>query len=160
MVCVWVAPTSDDIMHPCAVFVETVVDGVLHDRRKRPQIGHVAPQSVSAREMCGVYLEARYVYSPIHRMGRVIRPECDVPASSCCCRTSRLDCSTTSNSCRPPEVRACRESATCDQQGPDQQLVRCAVHQPSHVLWTRFLAFTDEALTFQLLASRAGISRL
>lgn len=57
MVCVWVAPASDDIMHPCAVFVETVVDGVFHNRRQRPQKRHVAPQSVAAREMRGMYLE-------------------------------------------------------------------------------------------------------
>ena len=76
MVRVWVAPTPNDIMHSGAVFVETVVDGVLDNRRQRPQIGHIAPQSVAARKMCGVYLEVDTFIEIQEGWVASHRPEC------------------------------------------------------------------------------------
>lgn len=53
---VGIASTANDIVHSCPVFVKAVIDGIARNGSERPQIGHVAPKSISGSQMRGVYL--------------------------------------------------------------------------------------------------------
>lgn len=54
--CVGVASTSNHIVHPRTVLIETVGNGIVHNRRQRSNVGHVAPQTIASCQVRPVNL--------------------------------------------------------------------------------------------------------